>query len=145
MEVLSTSTNQTKNLAGKLAKKLNPSGVIALYGDLGSGKTTLTRFVVEALKIPAKVQSPTFIIARKYKGGTGVINTVNHIDLYRLTTKEAAKDLGLEEIFNEASAITVIEWPKLIEDLLPKRTIKIFLEYVDKTTRKMTLTRFWGT
>ena len=73
MEVLLSSTKETKDLAGKIAKKLNPGDTLALYGDLGSGKTTFVNFLVDALGIPARVQSPTFVLHRKYTGVEGNI------------------------------------------------------------------------
>ena len=137
MEILSKSTKKTKELAYQIAKKIKVGDVLALYGDLGSGKTTFVRYLVEALQIPARVQSPTFVIARKYEKETGKIRTINHIDLYRLTTKEEVTDLGLLETMSEENSITLIEWPKIAENLLPKDLIKIYFEYVDENTRRI--------
>jgi len=137
MEVLSTSTQETKELAEKVAKKLNPGAVLALYGDLGSGKTTFVRFLVEALGLSARVQSPTFVLVRRYEGGLGVIKYVNHVDLYRLISKEEVLDLGLPEFFAEEGAVTVIEWPKLAEDLLPKNVVRVYFKYVEEGQRRI--------
>lgn len=137
MDVLSRSTEETKELARGVARKLKPGNVLALYGDLGSGKTTFTSYLVHFLGIDRRVQSPTFVILRKYPGGKGDILTVNHIDLYRMQSKEELEDLGLEEIFEESDAIAVIEWPELAEDLLPKDVIKIHFKYVDEDERKI--------
>jgi len=137
MEVLSKSLNETENLVKQVAEKLLPGSVLALYGDLGSAKTTFTRLLVSALGITSRVQSPTFVIARIYSGGKGKIKKVNHLDLYRLTTKEELSDLGLKDYFNERDSITVIEWPKLVEEDLPKDTISIFFKYIDENTRRI--------
>ncbi len=134
MEVLSKSTNQTKELAGSIAKKLKSGAVVGLYGDLGAGKTTFAGFLVHALGIDRRVQSPTFVIARKYIGKK---LTVNHIDLYRLQDPEELQDLGLQEFFEEKSAITLIEWPEVAEVFLPEGTIRIYFEYVNENTRKI--------
>lgn len=142
MEILSSSPEKTKELAQRVAKKLKPKGVLALYGDLGSGKTTFVRFLVEALGIVARVQSPSFILVRKYTGGSGSIKVVNHIDLYRLTSKDEVAELEVEELFNEEGSITVIEWPKLLEDFLPKDTVKIDFEYVAQFKRKINVQNF---
>ncbi|MFC1700446.1 tRNA (adenosine(37)-N6)-threonylcarbamoyltransferase complex ATPase subunit type 1 TsaE [Patescibacteria group bacterium] len=132
MEVTTNSTQETKELAKKLAKNIKPGNTVALYGDLGSGKTTFTRFLVEALGFEERVQSPTFIVARKYKN-------INHIDLYRLTTKEEVRDIGIEEFLEDRKAINIIEWPELAEEFLPKDTIRIYFEYVGDEKRKIKL------
>jgi len=132
MENITQSTGETKKLAFELAKKIKKGDVIALYGDLGSGKTTFTRYCVEGLGLKNRVQSPTFVVARKY-------GNVNHVDFYRLTSEQEAKDIGIEEMISEKDAITVIEWPEIIENLLPENTIKIYFEYIDENTRKITI------
>ena len=132
MESITKSTEETKKLAIELAKKTKKGSVLALYGDLGSGKTTFTRFFVEALGLKNRVQSPTFVVARKY-------GYVNHVDLYRLTSEEEARDIGIEEMLVDKNMITLIEWPEIINNLLPKETVKIYFEYVDENTRKITI------
>lgn len=130
MEITTNSTQETKKLAEKLAKNIKPGTTLALYGDLGSGKTTFTRFLVKALGSDSRVQSPTFVVARKYKN-------INHIDLYRLTTKEEVRDIGIEEFLSDKEAINIIEWPELAEEFLPKDIIRIYFEYVDDEKRKI--------
>lgn len=132
MESITKSTEETKKLAIELAKKTKKGSVLALYGDLGSGKTTFTRFFVEALGLKSRVQSPTFVVARKY-------GYINHVDLYRLTDETEAKDIGIEEILTDSDSITLIEWPEIIENSLPEKTIKIYFEYIDENTRKITI------
>jgi len=130
MEIITHSTQETKGFANKLAKDIKLGSVVALYGDLGSGKTTFTRFLVEALGEKKRVQSPTFVIARRY-------GKVNHIDLYRLTSKKEVEDLGFEEMIGDKDTISIVEWPELAEDLLPKDTLRIYFKYVDENTRRI--------
>ena len=132
MENITHSTKETKRLAFEVARKITSGATIALYGDLGSGKTTFTKFFVEGLNLKNRVQSPTFVVARKY-------GNVNHVDLYRLTSDEEAKDIGIEEMLVDKNEITLIEWPEIINNLLPKETVKIYFEYVDENTRKITI------
>ncbi|MFA6981644.1 MAG: tRNA (adenosine(37)-N6)-threonylcarbamoyltransferase complex ATPase subunit type 1 TsaE [Patescibacteria group bacterium] len=127
----------TKKLAERVAEKLIPGDVIALSGDLGSGKTTFVKFLVEALGFDSKVQSPTFVICRKYVGGKGPIKVINHIDLYRIQNKVELEGLGVSELLTERDAISVIEWPDLIEDKLPQGTMKITFEYIDEEKRRV--------
>ncbi len=138
MDVLSRSTQETEELAKRLAAQLKPGDILALYGDLGSGKTTFTSYLVSALGIEKRVQSPTFVILRRYAAeSAGKIKAVNHLDLYRVQSKEEVEDLGLPELFSEPNSITVIEWPEIAEEFLPKDTIKINFEYVDENTRRI--------
>ncbi len=129
MEIRLSSTEETQRLAKQVAKKLNVNDVIALYGELGSGKTTFTQYLVKALNFQAKVQSPTFVLARKYTNGRGIIKTVNHLDLYRLIDTNEAIEIDPEDYFYEKDAITIIEWPDIIENILPDKTIKIYFSY----------------
>lgn len=139
MEYLLKSEEDTKKFAKGLAAKIKPGDVLALYGDLGAGKTTFTRYLVEALDIKSRVQSPTFVIERKYKGAD---LSVNHIDLYRLTTTEEVKDIGLQELIEDEDSIVVLEWPEIAESLLPKDTKMIEFEYVETGVRKAKCTNF---
>ena len=147
MEVISKTTSQTKELACQLAKKLKTGDVLALYGDLGSGKTTFTKYLVECLGFEARVQSPTFVIVRKYisrKVGEiadekSPITTVNHIDLYRLQSSDELEELDLQDLFTERNAITIVEWPEVAKDILPANTIWINFESVDEDTKKISL------
>lgn len=138
MEVITNSTEQTKKTAVSVALNSQPGDVFALYGDLGSGKTTFTRYFVEALGITNRVQSPTFVIARKYESGAATkIKGVNHLDLYRIRDTKEIDDLNINELFLEPGFVTLIEWPQLVEKTLPKNTKRIYFEFVDENTRKI--------
>ena len=138
MEILSISAEQTQDLAKRIASQLVPGDVLALYGDLGSGKTTFTNFLVKELNIDARVQSPTFVIARCYEGsGKNGICKVHHADLYRLVSKEETTDLGLHELFGESDSVVVIEWPEQLEHHLPDNTIKMKFVVLEDESRKI--------
>lgn len=137
MEILLTTTSETQKLAEELSKQLKPNDVVALYGDLGSGKTTFTQFLVTALQFSDRVQSPTFILMREYRHSAHpTIKRVFHIDLYRLKTNLDANSIDLDELFARPDAITVIEWPELIKHTLPPHTLSINFDYIDEHTRK---------
>lgn len=130
MEIITHSTEETKKFASEIAKKIKLGDTLALYGDLGTGKTTFTRYLVESLGLKNRVQSPTFVIARKYEH-------INHIDLYRITSEKEVEDLGIEETLEDRGSITIIEWPELAEKILPENTIRIYFEYIDENSRKI--------
>lgn len=111
------SAAETKLLASKFAAKHSGS-IIALTGELGSGKTTFVQGFAKGLGIKEKITSPTFVIIRQYP------NNFYHVDLYRI---DNFQELGLEEILANPNNIVLIEWAEKIKDL-PKNTIKIIIE-----------------
>lgn len=126
MEIISASTAETKKLAETLAKRIKPGMVLALFGDLGSGKTTFVSYLVKALGFESRVQSPTFVIHREYIRQSGSpISIIHHLDLYRLSSKEDILDLGLKELLQEKNSLVLIEWPEMAVDLLPAGTVEL--------------------
>jgi tRNA threonylcarbamoyladenosine biosynthesis protein TsaE len=138
MEVSVHSPAETEKLAQHLASKIRPGTVVALYGDLGSGKTTFTRFFAKALGSDSRVQSPTFVIARKYQvhNNANGIEIVNHLDLYRLKTSSELQELDIQHFLNAPNAITVIEWPELAQNILPQEALTIKFERTDDGDRR---------
>ncbi|MBN1162914.1 tRNA (adenosine(37)-N6)-threonylcarbamoyltransferase complex ATPase subunit type 1 TsaE [Patescibacteria group bacterium] len=140
MEVTTQNTKETNKLASKVAEKIKAGDVLALYGDLGSGKTTFVRFLVSALGFDARVQSPTFVIIRKYQGNNKVgLKGVNHLDLFRFQFKEELETLDLSGVLKEKDEISIIEWPELAEDYFDKDTIKLYFEDLGGDKRKITI------
>lgn len=109
----------------ELAKTLKPGDMIALIGDLGAGKTTLTKSIAEGLGITEMITSPTFTIVREYHEGR---LPLYHFDVYRITSREEMYELGYEEYFF-GQGVCVIEWADLIMDLIPENSIIINMEY----------------
>lgn len=137
MEVFTSSPNQTQELAERIAKKLKPADVIVLIGELGAGKTFFTSCLTKTLGIDARVQSPTFVLVREYEDKSApLIKKIYHADLYRMTSVDEILDLGLLT-FVEEQALTIIEWPELILDRLPQRTIRISIDAVSEFERKI--------
>ncbi len=137
MEIKTASPQETLKFAEQFAKTLNAGDVLALFGDLGAGKTVFVKGLAKGLGVKAKVSSPTFVFLKIYKGKK---LTVNHIDLYRGEKLSDFKNLGLDEIFGNGD-ITVIEWAQRLENNLPKKRIDIFIEKINEKTRKITITK----
>jgi tRNA threonylcarbamoyladenosine biosynthesis protein TsaE len=120
--------------------------ILALSGDLGSGKTTFSQGFAKALGISSRIISPTFIIMRSYKltitHHSSLITHFYHIDLYRLehSIKEEFENLGVFEIFNDPKNIVLIEWAEKAKSLLPKNTTWIEFEHAGEGERKIKLT-----
>ncbi|MDR1691642.1 MAG: tRNA (adenosine(37)-N6)-threonylcarbamoyltransferase complex ATPase subunit type 1 TsaE [Rickettsiales bacterium] len=110
---------EMQKFASRLARKFKAPTILALIGDLGTGKTTFARaFIKELVGQDTIVPSPTFTILQTYKKDDLVIN---HLDLYRLTEKEELIELDLQSLFDKG--ITMIEWPQLATSFFPKNTI----------------------
>lgn len=134
---ITNSQQETKKLARNFAKSLQAGDVIALYGDLGSGKTTFAQGLASGLGVKKKVMSPTFIFMRSYPiifKKTPL--TLHHLDLYRGQDEKDFKSLGLNEIFT-VDAIVVLEWADRIKRILPKKRIDIYFENKNGQKRKI--------
>lgn len=141
MEIISKNEKETFLLAKKVADKLLPGEIIALFGDLGSGKTTFTKGLAKALGIKKEITSPTFVIMKQYPlpSDSKKIKNLVHLDCYRMATREDAESIGIYEYLELKDNVTVIEWPENIDKLLANFQFKkINFKYVDETTRKIT-------
>lgn len=117
----------TLALGASLARALQPGLTIYLHGDLGAGKTALTRAMLHALGHTGHVKSPTYTLAEPYTVtiGDAAVNVI-HFDLYRMTSAEEFLDAGFREYFNHKT-ICIIEWPEKAETVLPPPDISISL------------------
>jgi tRNA threonylcarbamoyladenosine biosynthesis protein TsaE len=128
---------ETVKLGETLGKKLQPGSIVALTGDLGAGKTYLTKGIVKGLGLKAAVRSPTFVIMNIYPGKTPVF----HYDCYRLKDETDMEKLGYEEYFY-GKGITVIEWADRIPGLIPETAIKIEFKICGENEREIHLGNF---
>lgn len=128
----------TADFANKIAMRLAKGGILFLYGDLGSGKTALTKEVGLVLGIKEKIKSPTYTLMQEYLLPSGF--KFYHLDLYRLENMEDVFSLGYEEIIANPENLVVIEWADRINDLdKPKKRLDLFLEVLDQTKRQVKL------
>lgn len=121
-----TNTEQaTKDLGKKLSARLRGGDVVALYGELGAGKTTLVKGLAEGLGITEDIMSPTFALMNihKVQSPKSKVQSLVHIDTYRLKNEQELMDIGVEDYLGQPDTITVIEWPEKIANLLAKKQI----------------------
>ena len=123
------SPGETEAFAAKLAASLPFGSVLALYGDLGAGKTVFARGFARGLNITEPISSPTFTILQEYPIDGKFFY---HLDLYRIDNSDAAYAFGIDEFLYAEDAMTLIEWPERIEDILPPHTIRITIEPLDQ-------------
>ena len=127
------SPEATEALGRALAARLRPGDVVALHGDLGAGKTALVRGIAAGLGAdPGAVASPTFTIAHAY-AAPGL--TVHHLDLYRLTSPEAVREIGGDDYFDPERAVTLVEWPERAGPLLPPGALHLRLAHAGGDAR----------
>ncbi|MBU9713544.1 tRNA (adenosine(37)-N6)-threonylcarbamoyltransferase complex ATPase subunit type 1 TsaE [Evansella tamaricis] len=130
-EYISHSLEETQQLAEHLANLLKPGDLVTLEGNLGAGKTSFTKGLAKGLGVAGNVNSPTFTIIKEYQGKVPFY----HMDAYRV--EDELEDLGLDEYF-EGDGVTVVEWPSMIEEQLPKEKLAIRIEYMAENKRKLT-------
>tara|TARA_B100001057_G_scaffold408566_1_gene422887 strand:+ start:374 stop:826 length:453 start_codon:yes stop_codon:yes gene_type:complete len=129
------SENSTKELANQISEKVKTGDIVFLYGEMGVGKTTFIRYLINRFQKKNKLKllditSPTFNILNEYQ-----INQtkINHYDLFRLKSSEEVKNLGLFE--DTLNSITLIEWPQIIEEK-PKNLIELYFKYEDNYKKR---------
>ena len=132
---ISNSAAETEVIARRVAEDLAAGAVLALKGELGSGKTLFTQALVAALVSDAAVTSPTFTIVHEYQGGR---LPVYHFDFFRLENRESAVRLGLEDYFF-SDGVSVIEWADRFPDLIPEGARWIAFEIRSERQRVITL------
>ena len=118
------SEKETERIGEAIGRAAEPSTVVALIGDLGTGKTTLTKSIARGLGVTETVTSPTFNIIREYKSGR---IPLYHFDVYRIGDPDEMFELGYEEYFY-GDGICVVEWADIIEELLPEDAVIIRIE-----------------
>lgn len=130
------SAAETVAFGKRFAIELRAGNVIALSGELGAGKTCLVKGIALGLGIQQDVTSPTFTLIHEYSGGR---LPLFHADLYRLDSAPQAQAIGIEDYLN-GSGVTVIEWAEKIATLLPAGTIRVHIEIISESIRRIQIT-----
>lgn len=131
--ILLKTEEDTKALGIELADKINPGDVIALTGDLGTGKTTLTKAIAAGLNVNEMITSPTFTIVLEYDQGR---LPFYHFDVYRVNDEEELFEIGFQEYIN-GKGVCVIEWADLIKEMLPPSAKWIKLSYGENENERI--------
>jgi tRNA threonylcarbamoyladenosine biosynthesis protein TsaE len=131
--VVTVSADETEELAGRLAGRLDPGDVVTVSGELGAGKTTFVRGACRALGVTGRGTSPTFTVGHRYRGSVDV----SHLDLYRFRGLSAAEWGDLEPYFE--GAVVFVEWPEAGGAALPPSRAAVRLEHVSPEARHVTI------
>lgn len=137
MEIKITSLDNIREAAKQFIAAMEDNTVFAFYGKMGAGKTTFIKAVCEELGVTDVINSPTFAIVNEYRSDeTGEL--IYHFDFYRIKKLDEVYDMGYEDYFY-SGALCFIEWPELVEEVLPGDAVKVTIEEVEDGTRSVRL------
>lgn len=137
MEISIQSLEQIHEAAKQFVQNMGDNTVFAFYGKMGAGKTTFIKAICEELGVKDVITSPTFAIVNEYRSEE-TAELIYHFDFYRIKKLDEVYDMGYEDYFY-SGAVCFIEWPELIEDLLPGNAVNVTIEEVDGGARKVTM------
>lgn len=135
--IISRSPEETLHFGALLGRHVTKGSVIALSGELGTGKTCIAQGIAKGLRVPEHlyVTSPTYVLVNEYAGSLRLF----HLDLYRIDNVAQLDDIGIDEMLNSDDVI-VIEWAEKIGDVLPKERLFVSISIIDDQTRGFHLT-----
>lgn len=142
MEIQIQSLEQIRDAARQFIAAMGDNTVFAFYGKMGAGKTTFIKAVCEELGVSDAIASPTFAIVNEYRSDQGG-ELIYHFDFYRIKKLEEVYDLGYEDYFY-SGALCFIEWPELVEELLPGDAVRVDIEEIEGGARRVTVGGFDG-
>lgn len=125
MEIKIDNLEHIHEAAREFIPAMGEGTVFAFYGHMGAGKTTFIKAVCECLGVEDVINSPTFAIVNEYRAESGEL--IYHFDFYRIKKLEEVYDMGYEDYFY-SGALCFIEWPELVEELLPEDAVKVYIE-----------------
>ncbi|MDH4330885.1 MAG: tRNA (adenosine(37)-N6)-threonylcarbamoyltransferase complex ATPase subunit type 1 TsaE [Candidatus Moranbacteria bacterium] len=135
-KIKTNNSQETQELAQRIAKTLKGGEVICLEGDLGGGKTTFTQGLLKELGAEGPYTSPTFVVMKKYDLEDGQVSCVYHIDAYRVDAN-GVLDLGWEEIAGNKKNIVIVEWPERLSGILPEDSFWVTFSWIDENEREV--------
>ena len=135
MEIKIENLEQINSAARQFIDNIGDRKVFAFYGKMGAGKTTFTKAICEELQVSDVITSPTFAIINEYESPE--VGTIYHFDFYRIKKLEEVYDMGYEDYFY-SDRLCFIEWPELVEDLLPENVTKVTIVENEDGSRTVT-------
>ncbi|WP_294606337.1 tRNA (adenosine(37)-N6)-threonylcarbamoyltransferase complex ATPase subunit type 1 TsaE [uncultured Bacteroides sp.] len=137
MEIKIQSLDHIHEAAREFIAAMGDNTVFALYGKMGAGKTTFVKALCQELGVEDVVTSPTFAVINEYRSDIAG-ELIYHFDFYRIKKLEEVYDMGYEDYFY-SGALCFIEWPELVEELLPGNTVRVTIEELEDGSRKLTM------
>ena len=134
-EIIIPSLDKIADAAQEFVAQMGDGRVFAFYGGMGAGKTTFIKAICEQLEVNDTVTSPTFAIVNEYASSIGPIY---HFDFYRIKNQTEVMDLGFDD-YAYSGNLCLMEWPELIEELLPENTVSVHIVETNNGMRKVTI------
>lgn len=142
------SEKQLKEVAEGLCAEIEGGGgnegqatIVAIYGELGAGKTSFVKEMGKYFNIREPIISPTFVIQKVYQVESTAFTALVHIDAYRLENSEELKSIGWNELIKDSRNLIIIEWPEKISDALPENNWSIGFDFIDENTREIKINK----
>jgi len=135
---MTNSEQETINLGFCIGRRALKGDIILLFGDLGSGKTVISKGIAKGLGVKSYVTSPTFTLMQIYQGCL----MLYHFDLYRLNNTDELADLGYEEYLYSDDGVALVEWAERMQELTPERYIRVDIERTEINMRKISINSF---
>ena len=140
MQIISKNIKDTEKIAKEftdiISMNKKRATVVCLFGDLGTGKTTFSQFVAKNLGVKGKVNSPTFVIMKRYVLKNINIKNLLHVDAYRLKNEKELLTLGWNNLISDKENLILIEWPERVIKAIPKKHHKILISHTKDGNRK---------
>lgn len=136
MDIIINGIDGIREAAKQFVGAMGDNTVFAFYGKMGAGKTTFIKAICEELGVQDVINSPTFAIVNEYLDGNG--EQIFHFDFYRIKKEQEVLDIGYEDYVYSGN-VCFMEWPELIEDLLPEDVVRVTIEEQEDGTRKVSL------
>lgn len=137
MDIISKSEKETFDFGGKIAAGLKGGEILALFGDLGAGKTTFAKGLANYLGVKKTIKSPTFNIVKTYPILHNKIKCLIHIDAYRLNSSADAESIGLAEMISNQENVILIEWPENVWPVIEHKAQSLKFLFVDDNSRQI--------
>jgi tRNA threonylcarbamoyladenosine biosynthesis protein TsaE len=134
MTIITNSEEETERAGAELARRLSPGAVVALYGDLGAGKTAFVRGMARGLGIDCRVSSPTFTIVNEYRGKADLF----HFDMYRLSGADELFNIGWEDYLSRGG-ICAVEWSEKVQDAFYGDEVVVRIEKLSDSQRRISI------
>lgn len=133
MQIIIKSPETIRESAKAFVEAMGDSTIFAFYGSMGAGKTTFIKAICEEMGVEDVITSPTFAIVNEYRSATSG-ELIYHFDFYRIKKQEEVYDMGYED-YIESDAVCFMEWPELIEELLPEDVVKVSIKQQEDGSR----------
>lgn len=133
MQIIIKSPETIRESAKAFVDAMGDSTIFTFYGSMGAGKTTFIKAICEEMGVEDVITSPTFAIVNEYRSATSG-ELIYHFDFYRIKKQEEVYDMGYED-YIESGAVCFMEWPELIEELLPENVVKVSIKQQEDGSR----------